>query len=205
MSSWTSSFYFTLSLWKHTKLPIFHVILYVFPQNSPVPFHQRLARHLHKSSVCWIYSLQCQCEPVLHCKPDVWNQCFRWEPFLSYAFLKTASNAPTEGRFTCCQCLPTSLFSKQKCFNKSTHNRINAKFVSHLGKCSITLIQTIMEYLGFLMLRSSSDEENILKFHFQSLHKEQEKLCLQIISANQYKTKSANNSLSFLFQKTSNI
>lgn len=108
--------------------------LYIFWQNSPVPFQQRLARHLHKSSVCWIYSLQCQCEPVLHYKPDVWNQCFRWEPFLSYMFLKTASNAPTDCRLTCCQCLPSSLFSKQKCFNKSNNDIINAKCINHWGK-----------------------------------------------------------------------
>jgi len=108
--------------------------LYIFWQNSPVPFQQCLARHLHKSSVCRIYSLQCQCEPVLHCKPDVWNQCFRWEPFWSYTFLTTASNAPTEGRFTCCQCLPSFLLSKQKCFSKSNHDRINAKFISCSGK-----------------------------------------------------------------------
>lgn len=108
--------------------------LYIFWQNSPVPFQQRLARHLHESSVCWIYSLQCQCEPVLHYKPDVWNQRFRWEPFLSYTFLKTACSAPTEGRSTCCQCLPSSSVSKHKCFNKSNHDRINAKFINHLGK-----------------------------------------------------------------------
>lgn len=71
-----------------------------FWQNSPVPFQQCLAWHLHKSSVCWIYSLQCQREPLLHYKPDVWKQCFRWEPFLSYTFLQTASNAPADGRFT---------------------------------------------------------------------------------------------------------
>lgn len=105
-----------------------------FWQNSPVPFQQCLAGHLHKSSVCWIYSLQCQREPVLHYKPDVWKQCFRWEPFLNYTFLKTARNAPTEGRFTHYQCFPSSFLRKHKCINKSNHERINANFLNHLGK-----------------------------------------------------------------------